>query len=1017
MADVAISHFSDSPWSPGSNRLILFNWTNPDNVTGFELDDITVTGDELYGTTFFNYIPGSGWYTNIVSPTDVGGVIRVSVRVDAVDEGNTETHVDFVYGVGLPQSTATFSIPSTSYTSQLVGIIVDFDQDVSNLVLSDFSTSAGTLSNFQQVTASQYTFDLQLPVTGTGIATVTLAEDSVDEENNVTTVNVAYAPQLPILTPVTVSGYNSQEIEIGIEFPVEPSNFGIGDLSTSAGTLSNLTGTGTSRTVRLTLPVTGTGTAVVTLAANSVTPINAAATVSVEYGPVIPTLTPRATEGFNGTIVRIDIVFPVSVEGLFDFDFSSSAGSIDNVQGSGQSWIVDLTLPSGVGIGDVIVTLAAGSVFPNNREATTSVSHRPVTATLTPSSVNVLRSAVVTIAIVFETSITGLLLSHFSATAGTFDELTGSGRNWEVELTLPSTGDGLSVVTLAANSTTPPNAEESAASITYGPTIITLSANPIAALTSQSVAITITAGDTITGLTDSDFIASVGILSNVQGSGENWTATWTMPSSGTGTAILTLVANSVPQGNAQVVVSVGYGPTTLVITPASNTGVVSSIVQLSIVANQSVSGLTNSDFSATNGASVFNVQGSGENWTAKLRMPAADADGSTTITLSSNAVVEGNAEVMIVVNFTTITVVVSFDETSGYWSQEVGVNLNFSSNVTDIMLANLSSDAGVLSNVTGSGRNWEATLRLPNTGTGDATVSIAAGSAAEGNSGGSGSISYVSITATITPSVNEVLSGTNFTFNIVFVIGVNGIAADDFSVDNGTIEGVTGSGRNWEVEVTAPATGSGTIGIVMRVNAAVENSESATGSVVWIAEDPNAPVIDLVAEQNILVDTDYRLRIGITNDPGDAYVVGELEGYSTDWDAGAGEISIIGHPTKLSSGKRYKVMAVSGAFAREREVIYNVIPAVPVIEDFGPFTVYKGAFFKEDIVIHNSPSRVIVRGPWAGLKGVRSVIGAMISGDVPDQDFTIDTEKIKVIASNAAGEVSKEGIINIVEVS
>ena len=71
-----------------------------------------------------------------------------------------------------------------------------------------------------------------------------------------------------------------------------------------------------------------------------------------------------------------------------------------------------------------------------------------------------------------------------------------------------------------------------------------------------------------------------------------------------------------------------------------------------------------------------------------------------------------------------------------------GVNIAFGESVTDLRLSDLSTTAGTLSLVTGSGTSWAATLTFPATGSGTATVSLAEDSTTPQNASSSATIDY-----------------------------------------------------------------------------------------------------------------------------------------------------------------------------------------------------------------------------------------------------------------------------------
>ena len=688
---------------------------------------------------------------------------------------------------------------------------------------------------------------------------------------------------------------------------------------------------------------------------------------------------------------------------------------------SGNNWRVGFFLPS-LGGGTVTVTVREDAVTQGNDETTATFNWGdgpagiPVTLTANPSSTY--PNQTVTITAEFDQSVTGLLLSDFSTSAGTLSNLQGSGTTWTVDLALPATGTGTATVTLAADAVTVGGLGnvEATVDVDYDPQVPTLTAASASGFNGQDIELTVTFPATPTGFALGDLSTTGGTLSNLTVDPTDdkiYTVDLTLPTSGTGSATVTLAANSVQPPNAAATVTVSHEPVSAItITPSETSGYNSEVVNFATLFPVAVTNFVIGDLATTAGT-LSNLQGSGTTWTFDLTLPASGT-GTAVVSLPAGTVTPLNALATAAgVSYGPITPVITPSASAGYNGQVIEVHIVFPTTPTGFVIGDLDTTAGTLSNLQGSGTAWTADLTLPASGTGTATVSIPAGSVTPNNAAASGNVNYEPITATITPSVATVLIATNFTFNVQLNYAVTGIDTADFSVDNGTIEDVTGSGDYWEVEVTAPATGAGTITITMRANAAAEGSASATGSTEWIAEDPDAPVIDMVAEQNILVDTNYQLRVGITNEPEEAYAIGELEGYSTDWNAGDTQIIIKGRPDRLVSGKRYTIFAKKGEFERQREVIYSVIPTSPLIEDFGPFTAFKRIPFSEEILIRNNPSTVIATGPWVGLRADKSENGAIVSGVPPDQDFTIDMENIRVIASNAGGENMREGVINI----
>ena len=93
---------------------------------------------------------------------------------------------------------------------------------------------------------------------------------------------------------------------------------------------------------------------------------------------------------------------------------------------------------------------------------------------------------------------------------------------------------------------------------------------PSSGYSGTDVTIQITAAQDLTSIMLANLVADVGTLSNLQGSGKNWTATLTLPS-GTGDATVTIAEDALTPLNNAASVSVSYAPATmtLVATPTS----------------------------------------------------------------------------------------------------------------------------------------------------------------------------------------------------------------------------------------------------------------------------------------------------------------------------------------------------------------------------------------------------------------------------------------------------------------
>jgi cyclophilin family peptidyl-prolyl cis-trans isomerase len=132
-------------------------------------------------------------------------------------------------------------------------------------------------------------------------------------------------------------------------------------------------------------------------------------------------------------------------------------------------------------------------------------------------------------------------------------------------------------------------------------------------------------------------------------------------------------------------------------------------------------------------------------------------------------------------------------------------------------------------------------------------------------------IDNISPTVTITDNMpNTVKKITNnITYNLAFSEAVTGLAANDFTLTNGTVSSVTGSGSSWAVNVT-PALGvsTGSIGLTLKagavsygagnLNAGATNSSQAIDTVA-----PVAPKLITNAAFNALIDPQLTLQTSL----------------------------------------------------------------------------------------------------------------------------------------------------------
>ena len=175
------------------------------------------------------------------------------------------------------------------------------------------------------------------------------------------------------------------------------------------------------------------------------------------------------------------------------------------------------------------------------------------------------------------------------------------------------------------------------------------------------------------------------------------------------------------------------------------------------------------------------------------------------------------------------------------------------------------------------------------------------------------------------------------------------------------------------------------------------------------------PTIEAISTQDITIDTDYALEIGITNDPEEVTVGGLLEGFYYSWDAANDTLTIIGEATRLLGDAMWVVSAkeTPTSAAVTSEITYNVVLAAPIIEEVGEKIIFQGGLTNIFVGIQNKPTKILIDGLLTSLKseagadgeGDDEMDGVRMSGLLPTPaNLTVDSGDLSIIAINDGGE-------------
>ncbi|MCY3744532.1 MAG: hypothetical protein OXH00_26240 [Candidatus Poribacteria bacterium] len=167
--------------------------------------------------------------------------------------------------------------------------------------------------------------------------------------------------------------------------------------------------------------------------------------------------------------------------------------------------------------------------------------------------------------------------------------------------------------------------------------------------------------------------------------------------------------------------------------------------------------------------------------------------------------------------------------------------------------------------------------------------------------------------------------------------------------------------------------------------------------------------IAMVSEQNIIIDTDYRLPVSITGNPTTVEVTGDMKYFGYDWRSSDNEVKIYGTPRELLNGLNWHIEATySDNTILERDIAFNVIPAAPIFGTLPDIHLYRGVPINLPIPIANPPNEVTANTLLLGLGLETNSEGALVDGEISaDANFTVSQGVIELVAPHIGGDVMK----------
>jgi hypothetical protein len=909
-----------------SNKTTLSNtqtatisFTLSEVSTDFTASDVTVIGGTL------SNFQGSGTsYTATFTPNS--GVTSAAVLVSSdtfrdqannlnKDGAEANNAVSLTIGSGSNDTTPPTIVVSSDKTSlsgtQTAAISFTLSEASTDFSVSDVTVIGGTLSNFQgSGTTYSATFTPTAGATSGAVVVSTgrfsdaagnFNQDGTETNNavslTISAANTDTTPPTVIVSSDKSTLSNNQTALISFALSEASTDFSLNDVLVLGGSLSNFQGSGTAYTATFT-PMAGASSAAVTVASNTfrdaagndnVDGAEANNTVSLSIGNVSgdttpPTIIVTADKTLLSSNQTAAITFTLS-EASTDFalaDMTVIGGSLSNFQGSGNYYTATFTPTAGATSAAVVVSSgrfsdAAGNFNQDGGETNNAVSltinsmpsdTTPPTMVVSSDKSTLSSTQTATVSFTLSEASTDFTSSDVTVIGGTLSNFQGSGVNYTATFT-PTAGATSAAVVVssdrfsdAAGNFNKDGAESNNAvsltinntpSDTTPPTII-VATDKTTLSNTQTATISFTLSESSTDFTSSDVTVIGGTLSNFQGSGVSYTATFTPTAGATSAAVMVSsdtfrdaagnVNKDGAESNNAVSLTINNTPSdttppTIIVT--TDKTLLSSTQTAAITFSLSEN---STDFSLADatviGGTLSNLQGSGNYYTATFT-PTAGAT-SAAVVVSSNRFSdaagnfnqdggETNNAVSLTINSTPSdttppTIIVSTDKTTLSNTQTATIGFTLSEASTDFTASDVTVIGGSLSNFQGSGVNYTATF-TPNAGATSAAVLVSSNAfrdaAGNMNNDGAEPNNAVSLTINNTPtdttpptiaiSSNKTSLAQGESAVIAFALSESStdFTVDDVAVAGGSLSNFQGSGANYTATYTPAGNATGAV--------------------------------------------------------------------------------------------------------------------------------------------------------------------------------------------------------------
>ncbi len=574
--------------------------------------------------------------------------------------------------------------------------------------------------------------------------------------------------------------------------------------------------------------------------------------------PTVAITGPGASTGTSP--IPITITFSEDVTGFNAGSITVTNGSVSNLMGSGANYTAEI-MPAAYGT--VTVDIAAGVAQDAASNLNTAAPQYSITYvdTIAPTVAITGPGATtgaspIPITITFSEDVTGFNAASITVTNGSVSNLMGFGANYTADI-YPAAYGTVTVdinAGVAQDAASNLNTAAPQYSITYVDTVAPTVAitGPGASTGTSPIPITITFSEDVTGFNAGSITVTNGSVSNLMGSGANYTAEIYPAAYGMVTVDINAGAVTDTAGNPNTAApqySITYvdtvAPTVAITGPGASTG--TSPIPITITFSEDVTGFNAGSITVTNG-SAGTLAGSGAVYTTNI---TPTGYGTVSVDVAANAAQDAalnwnTAAPTFSITYIDIvppTVAITSAAPDPTGTAPIPVTITFSEPVTGFINTDITVTNGTAGTLAGSGAVY--TTNITPTGYGTVSVDVAANAAQDAalnwnTAAPTFSITYIDIvppTVAITSAAPDPTGTAPIPVTITFSEPVTGFINTDITVTNGTAGTLAGSGAVYTTNITP--TGYGTVSVDVAANAAQDaalnwNTAAPTFSITYI---------------------------------------------------------------------------------------------------------------------------------------------------------------------------------------